>query len=147
MKTGIEGIYAAGDAAAPLPGASWGLWHSAEGAGAIAGINMAGGDAHPEPRPYRLKCEAFGGYLFSLNYSGVTSDPVAESRVLRCTPSLYLRVWEREGHSVGAVLDIYPNPGAIQGQDPGEAIGRPDPGRSPRGGPPGGSRDLTVPLS
>ncbi len=111
MKTGIEGIYAAGDAAAPLPGASWGLWHSAEGAGAIAGINMAGGDAHPEPRPYRLKCEAFGGYLFSLNYSGVTSDPVAESRVLRCTPSLYLRVWEREGHSVGAVLDIYPNPG------------------------------------
>ena len=111
MKTGIEGVYAAGDAAAPLPGASWGLWHSAEAAGAIAGINMAGGDARPEPRPYRLKCEAFGGYLFSLNYSGVSSDPVSESRVLRCTPSLYLRVWEREGRSVGALLDIYPNPG------------------------------------
>lgn len=111
MKTGVEGIYAAGDCAAALPGTSWGLWHSAENVGMIAGINMAGGDLRPEPRPHRLKCEAFGGYLFSLNYDSVSSDERAEPRVLCNTPNLYLRVWEREGHSAGAVLDMYPNPG------------------------------------
>ena len=78
MKTEVEGIYAAGDCAAPLPGASWGLWHSAEDAGMTAGINMAGGDSRPAPKPRRLKCEAFGGYLFSLNYRSVSSDERAE---------------------------------------------------------------------
>ena len=111
MRTGIEGVFAAGDCTAPLPGVSWGLWHSAQEAGTIAGINMAHGDLRPEPGPHRLKCEAFGGYLFSLNYSSVLLDEMAESRVLRNTPSLYFRVWQRDGRSVGAVLDIYPNPG------------------------------------
>ena len=113
MRTGVEGIYAAGDCAAPLPGASWGLWHSAEDAGMTAGINMAGGDSRPAPKPRRLKCEAFGGYLFSLNYRSVSSDERAEPRVLRNTPTLYLRVWVHEGRSVGAVLDVYPNPGQL----------------------------------
>jgi len=111
MRTGIEGVFAAGDCAAPLPGASWGLWHSAQDAGTIAGINMAQGDARPEPRPHRLKCEAFGGYLFSMNYRSVSLDEMAEPRVLRNTPALYFRVWQREGRSIGALMDIYPNPG------------------------------------
>jgi 3-phenylpropionate/trans-cinnamate dioxygenase ferredoxin reductase component len=111
MRTGIEGVFAAGDCTAALPGASWGLWHSAQHAGTIAGINMAHGDLHPEPRPHRLKCEAFSGYLFSLNYRNVLLDKMAESLVLRNTPSLYLRVWQRDGRSAGAVLDMYPNPG------------------------------------
>jgi NAD(P)H-nitrite reductase large subunit len=111
MRTGIKGVFAAGDCTAPLPGVSWGLWHSAQDGGTIAGINMAQGDLRPEPRPHRLKCEAFGGYLFSLNYRSVLLDEMAEPRILRNTPSLYFRVWQRDGRSAGAVLDIYPNPG------------------------------------
>jgi NAD(P)H-nitrite reductase large subunit len=110
MRTVVDGIFAAGDAAAPLRGASWGLWHAAEAAGMTAGINMAGGDAQSEPRPFRLKCEAFGGWLFSLNYAGAASDERAEPRVLRHAPALYLKVWEREGRVVGAVVDAYPRP-------------------------------------
>lgn len=110
MRTGVEGIFAAGDAAAPLPGASWGLWHAAEAAGMTAGINMAGGDARPEPRPFRLKCEAFGGWLFSLNCTGASTDERAVPRVLRNTPALYFKVWERDGRVLGALLDAYPRP-------------------------------------
>ncbi|HVO37487.1 MAG TPA: NAD(P)/FAD-dependent oxidoreductase [Spirochaetia bacterium] len=110
MRTGVEGIFAAGDAAAPLPGASWGLWHSAEASGMTAGVNMAGGDLRPDPKPFRLKCEAFGGWLFSLNYARVSADEQAEPCLLRNSPDLYLRVWEREGRTVGALLDLYPRP-------------------------------------
>ncbi len=124
MRTEIPGIYAAGDAARPLPGASWGLWHAAESAGMIAGTNMAGGDVRPEPRPRRLKCEAFGGYLFSLNYPEASRDGATESRVLRSTKALYLRIWEREGRSVAALLDANPNPGQAQAKALGKTLER-----------------------
>jgi 3-phenylpropionate/trans-cinnamate dioxygenase ferredoxin reductase component len=124
MKTGVEGIYAAGDAAAPLPGASWGLWHSAETTGMIAGVNMAGGDMQPEPRPRRLKTEAFGGYLFSLNYRSASLDDQAETRVICNKDALYLRIWEREGRSIAAVLDAYPTPGPSQAKLLGRQLER-----------------------
>jgi NAD(P)H-nitrite reductase large subunit len=111
MRTGVEGIFAAGDVASPLPAASWGLWHSAEAAGAIAGVNMAGGEHGPDPRPYRLKCEVFGGYTFSMNYLAASEDDRADKNILLETPGAYLAVWEREGHSIAAVMDLASNPG------------------------------------
>jgi NAD(P)H-nitrite reductase large subunit len=111
MRTGVEGIFAAGDVASPLPAASWGLWHSAEAAGAIAGVNMAGAKHGPDPRPYRLKCEVFGGYTFSMNYLAASADDQAQRKVLLDTPSTYVAVWEREGRSIAAVLDLASSPG------------------------------------
>lgn len=124
METEIEGVYAAGDAAAPLPGASWGLWHAAEASGMTAGVNMAGGDFHPEQKPFRMKCEAFGGYLFSLNYCGASLDEAAQAVVLRNSPNLYLKVWEREGRSIAAILDAYPNPGQTRVKAIGKQLQR-----------------------
>ena len=111
MRTGVEGIFAAGDAASPLPGASWGLWHSSEEAGMIAGTNMAGEEYRPEPRSYRLKCEVFGGYVFSMNYLAASRDDLAHKEVLLDTPAIYLVAWERAGRSIAAVLDLSSNPG------------------------------------
>ena len=85
---------------------------------------MAGEDLRPEPMPRRLKCEAFGGYLFSLNYRNASSDERTETKVLRKTPTLYLRVWEREGRSAGAILDVCPNPGQSQVKPMGKLLER-----------------------
>ena len=111
MRTGVEGIFAAGDVASPLPAASWGLWHSSEAAGVIAGLNMAGAEHGPDPRPYRLKCEVFGGYTFSMNFLAASGDDRAQKKVLLNTPDTYLAVWERTGRSIAAVLDLSSNPG------------------------------------
>lgn len=111
MKSENEDVYAAGDGAAPLPGSSWGLWHAAELTGTIAGTNMTGGDLRAQPRAHRLKCEAFGGYLFSLNYLCALSDDKARPRVLRNTSNLSLKVWEHDGRCIAAVMDVYPSPG------------------------------------
>ena len=124
MRTGVEGIFAAGDAAAPLPGASWGLWHSSEAAGMIAGANMAGEENRLEPRPYRLKCEAFGGYMFSMNYRAASQDDQAQKKVLLDTPAMYLAVWERAGHSTAAVLDLSSNPGRERSRILGKQLER-----------------------
>ena len=117
-----EGVYAAGDVAAPLPGASWGLWHSAEAAGATAGTNMAGGSLRPEPKPHRLKCEAFGGYLFSLNYWNAHSDELTKARTICNSQALYVRVWELAGRSIAVVLDAYPNPGRAWAKGTGKRL-------------------------
>lgn len=124
MHTGVEGIFAAGDAASPLPGASWGLWHSSEVAGMIAGANMAGEEYCPEPRPYRLKCEVFGGYVFSMNYLAASRDVQAQKTVLLDSPAVYLAAWARAGHSTAAVLDLSSDPGGDRTRLLGKKIER-----------------------
>ena len=77
----------------------------------IAGTNMAGEEYRPEPRPYRLKCEVFGGYIFSMNYFAASVDDQAQKKVLFDTPAIYLAVWERAAHSIAAALDLPSDPG------------------------------------
>ena len=72
---------------------------------------MAGKEDRPEPRPYRLKCEVFGGYTFSMNYLAASLDNQTRKIVLFDAPAIYLAVWERAGHSTAAVLDLSSDPG------------------------------------
>ena len=67
LKTSHPDIYAAGDVAEHPNEQVTGLWHAAEHQGQVAGTNAAGGDAVDPHLPFRLKCEVFGRYFFSIN--------------------------------------------------------------------------------
>lgn len=67
LRTSASDVYAAGDVAQHPNGLVTGLWHSAEHQGEVAGRNAAGAELVAEPGSYRLKCEVFGAYFFSVN--------------------------------------------------------------------------------
>ena len=60
-------IFAAGDVAEHPGGYISGLWHAAELQGKIAAQNVLGRALPYDQRPFRLKCEVFGRYFFSMN--------------------------------------------------------------------------------
>ena len=73
LATSHPGVFAAGDCVELWDGSVPHLWHQAEDQGAAAGQNVARylGDLPPAAfanRPRRLKCEAFGEYIFSMNH-------------------------------------------------------------------------------
>lgn len=66
LQTSCPDIFAAGDVVELPGGEIGGLWHSAEAQGFHAGKNAVG-SLTPYPRlPFRLKCEVFGQYFFSM---------------------------------------------------------------------------------
>ena len=66
LRTSCPEVYAAGDCA-QLHGAEvCHLWHCAEAMGRCAGLNAGGTPAPYHIRPFRLKCEVFGDYFFSM---------------------------------------------------------------------------------
>lgn len=73
LRSSAPGIFAAGDCAEHPGGRITHLWRHAIEQGALAGANAAASVANPgaQPAPYqfvpfRLKCEVFGAYYFSL---------------------------------------------------------------------------------
>jgi len=73
LQTNIAGIFAAGDAAEHADGTMTHLWHAAEYQGALAARNIsallsgAADRMKPFDNPaFRLKCEVFGHYYFSV---------------------------------------------------------------------------------
>jgi NADPH-dependent 2,4-dienoyl-CoA reductase/sulfur reductase-like enzyme len=66
QRTSVPGIYAAGDVAEDKNGTVTQLWHAAEYQGAIAGLNAIGVERESDLRPFRMKCEVFGTYFFSI---------------------------------------------------------------------------------
>jgi len=73
LQTNIAAIFAAGDAAEHSDGAMTHLWHAAEYQGALAAQNISAllSGAADQMRPFdnpafRLKCEVFGHYYFSV---------------------------------------------------------------------------------
>jgi NAD(P)H-nitrite reductase large subunit len=66
LQTSHPDVYAAGDAAEHANGEITGLWHAAEHQGLIAGANAAGGKLLDPQLSFRLKCEVFGRYFFSV---------------------------------------------------------------------------------
>ncbi len=67
LRTSAEGIYAAGDAAEHPNGSITHLWHAAEYQGRIAVWNILGKKVRHSCPDFRLKCEVFDRYFFSLN--------------------------------------------------------------------------------
>ena len=71
LETSAPDVYAAGDITEREDGTVCHLWHEAEHLGRYAGLNAAAGRAGKKvkyPRiPFRLKCEVFDQYYFSIN--------------------------------------------------------------------------------
>ncbi len=67
LQTSAPGIYAAGDVAEHDGGHITHLWHAAEHQGRIAALNATGKETPFDNPPFRLKCEVFDSYFFSLN--------------------------------------------------------------------------------
>ena len=66
LRTSAEKVFAAGDAVRLPSGSVPHLWHAAELQGGYAGRNALGGRIeYPDP-PFRLKCEVYGRYFFSM---------------------------------------------------------------------------------
>jgi len=66
LETSVEGIFAAGDAAEHAGGFVSDLWHAAEYQGRVAALNALGEDTIFDNMPFRLKCEIFDSYFFSV---------------------------------------------------------------------------------
>lgn len=73
LKTSADDIYAAGDCCEHPDGRVTHLWRDALRQGEVAGANATAELLHAEPEltayrylPFRLKCEVFGRYFFSL---------------------------------------------------------------------------------
>lgn len=99
LETQYPGVYVAGDAGGMYEWNSYGLWHAAEYQGIVAGTNAAGGSLSFDGRAFRMKCEVFGTYLFSMNYS-----PKLPSVLLQDDDELYLRVYHEDEAAAGALM-------------------------------------------
>jgi hypothetical protein len=60
-------VFAAGDAAQHPNGTVTHLWHAAQYQGELAARSAVGKHVHHDNPPFRLKCEVFGHYFFSMN--------------------------------------------------------------------------------
>ncbi len=102
LQTSCPDVYAAGDAVSfPGHGVTH-LWHAAETQGLQAGANAAGEVTPYDARPYRLKCEVFGGYLFSMNRPRPDAPDV--ERVERERDGVYECLYLRDGAVDGVVM-------------------------------------------
>lgn len=104
LQTSDPAIFAAGDCVQPTDGRVSHLWHQAEDQGLHAGRNLAafldGAPLSANPnRPRRLKCEAFGAFLFSLN---------ADRRMEVDTRKIYRNetIYQEFGYQGGRLLSV-----------------------------------------
>ena len=67
LQSSHQDVFAAGDVAEHPGGTVFGLWHAAELQGQVAAKNILGHALPYDQRPFRLKCEVFGHYFFSMN--------------------------------------------------------------------------------
>jgi NAD(P)H-nitrite reductase large subunit len=103
MGTSHPDVYAAGDVSEHTDGTVTGLWHAAESQGGIAGANAVGGDLTNPGLPFRLKCEVFGRYFFSV---GKPPEKAADGFDLEehTTGSMYRCLYLRDGLLHGVVM-------------------------------------------
>lgn len=100
LQTSCPDIFAAGDVAELLGGEIGGLWHSAEAQGLHAGKNAVG-SLTPYPRlPFRLKCEVFGQYFFSMLPQDIERCQIEEYQHDRRYQCFYYR----DGQLCGAIM-------------------------------------------
>ncbi|MBT3375793.1 MAG: FAD-dependent oxidoreductase [Lentisphaerae bacterium] len=104
LRTTSPDVLAAGDCAQfPEVGAAH-LWHTAESQGYRAGANAAGEVTPYDAKPYRLKCEPFGAYFFSMSYLPPQTRPKDVASFETRTADLYQCFYMRDAATVGAVM-------------------------------------------
>ena len=103
LRTSHPTIFAAGDVAQHRDGRLTHLWRQAEEQGRVAGLNAAGGAESYRFVPFRLKCEIFDHYFFSVGRP--TPEEVEAYEVVECTDGTrYLCAYYREGALAGLVM-------------------------------------------
>ena len=109
LRCSLPGVYAAGDIAEHPDGTITRLCHAAEHQGRVAAHNILGRGRTDTLPPFRLKCEVFDHFYFSLL---PPSDGQYESE----TPSgnRYRRFWYSGGRLSGAIMVDDENPKLYQ---------------------------------
>jgi NAD(P)H-nitrite reductase large subunit len=98
LRTSKAGIWAAGDGTQRPDRSPSHLWHESEAQGKAAACSMLG-EPIPSSRPWRLKCEIFGTYWFSMN------KPSDRHPDFECYEGrLYQAFWYRDGRLEAAVM-------------------------------------------
>jgi NAD(P)H-nitrite reductase large subunit len=80
LRTSDPSIFAAGDCAEHRGGRVTDLWHAAEYQGMIAARNAIGKRMAFDDPAFRLKCEVFGAYFFSVNKPRAPFEHSVEER-------------------------------------------------------------------
>lgn len=103
LRASHPDVFAAGDVAQHPDGRVTHLWRHALQQGRVAGLNAAGGAEAYAFVPFRLKCEVFGDYFFSL---GVPPPArLADHEVIEhARGARYLCGYYRGGHLAGLVM-------------------------------------------
>jgi len=101
-RTGLPGIFAAGDVVQLPAGWPGGLWHWSEHHGKTAALNMCGIPAELTNSPSRLKSEPFGSFYYSMSFQTVLESD--RSIVFRNDDRLYLRLFSRDNQSIAALM-------------------------------------------
>ena len=102
LETSIKGIYAAGDAVQRRGAAVSHLWHEAEAQGRFAGLNAVGPPVAYPATAYRLKCEVFGHYFFSMGYPG--PDAEGGHEIIEDIETPYRCFYFQDGRLTGTVM-------------------------------------------
>ena len=98
FRISVDGIWAAGDGVQRADGRVSHLWHESEAQGRAAARSILG-DPSFSPRPWRLKCDVFDTYWFSMNKPR-DREPDFES----LDGNLYRAFWYNEGRLIAAVM-------------------------------------------
>lgn len=104
LRTSCPDILAAGDAIQLPQFGTTHLWHAAQSQGYRAGANAAGDMQPYDAKPYRLKCEPFGAYFFSMNYVPPDGRPGDVDQLETQSPDVYQCFTFRDGAVAGAVM-------------------------------------------
>jgi NAD(P)H-nitrite reductase large subunit len=106
LETSVKGVFAAGDVAQQRSGAVSHLWHEAEAQGRCAGLNAIGPPLAYIDTGYRLKCEVFGHYFFSMGRKVGRPDPADEKthEIIEDIGSPYRCFYFQDSRLAGAVM-------------------------------------------
>lgn len=102
LRTSDDNIFAAGDVAELRSGLKTHLWRNALEQGAVAGANAAGADIHYHHVPFRVKCEVFGHYFFSLSRPSDFDDPACDMR--EYDGGRYVCAYLKDGRVQGVIM-------------------------------------------
>lgn len=104
LQTSHPDIFAAGDVAEHPGGQITGLWHAAEFQGMIAGENALGPSILHEQPPFRLKCEVFGQYFFSINKP--ETDALSSYVIVEKRPGSMYQCFYYQEHTLKSVIMV-----------------------------------------
>ena len=101
LKTSVANVYAAGDVAVLPDHKNSYLWHAAEAQGYVAGKNILGENIEYQYKPFRLKCDILGTYIFSHNKPLKFKE---HKIVVEKNNNLYREIFIKDDKIIGIVM-------------------------------------------